>query len=143
MASFCPVVGLILVTDAVSALGLKDGVHHIGELEIEVKNNCAHILGTNTLCGSILPLNKCVRLFDKFTGTFAFLKGWIGGVFGMENFSHNFDKFPLDLQRLPRRYFSGFFLKKSPSTSPITYQDFQKKIFLRFHKFSLKLLLLP
>ncbi|XKL64746.1 hypothetical protein PGB90_004832 [Kerria lacca] len=59
--------GLILVTDAISALGLHEGVHRIGELEIEIKENCAHIVGTNTLCGSILPLNKCVKLFDEYT----------------------------------------------------------------------------
>lgn len=62
--------GLILVTDAISALGLHEGIHRIGELEIEIKNNCAYISGTNTLCGSMLPLNGCVRLLDEFTRKF-------------------------------------------------------------------------
>lgn len=55
------------MTDAISALGLHEGIHRIGELEMEVKNNCAYILGTNTLCGSMLPLNGCVRLLHEYT----------------------------------------------------------------------------
>ncbi|XP_065221555.1 N-acetylglucosamine-6-phosphate deacetylase [Planococcus citri] len=58
--------GLVLVTDAISAAGLEEGNHRIGDLEINIRDNCAYIMGTNTLCGSILPLNKCVNLFDQF-----------------------------------------------------------------------------
>ena len=56
----------MLVTDAISALGLTEGTHQIGALDIEIKNDCAYILGTETLCGSITPLNRCVKLFDEF-----------------------------------------------------------------------------
>lgn len=59
--------GLVLVTDAISAIGLEDGVHRIGALEIEIKNKCAYILGTKTLCGSITTLNRCVQLLDEYT----------------------------------------------------------------------------
>lgn len=62
--------GLVLVTDAISAAGLEEGNHRIGDLEINIRNNCAYILGTNTLCGSILPLNKCVNLFDEFNSEY-------------------------------------------------------------------------
>lgn len=43
--------GLVLVTDAVAAMGLPEGVHHIGLQTIEVRDGRALIAGTNTLCG--------------------------------------------------------------------------------------------
>ncbi|KAI8122779.1 putative N-acetylglucosamine-6-phosphate deacetylase [Lucilia cuprina] len=60
--------GLILVTDAISALGLEEGIHHIGQLKMEVRDSKAFIAGTNTLCGSIAPMDECVRIFKKSTG---------------------------------------------------------------------------
>ncbi|XP_066245063.1 N-acetylglucosamine-6-phosphate deacetylase isoform X1 [Euwallacea similis] len=60
--------GLILVTDAVSAFGLESGQHKIGQLDIEVKNNMAFIMGTETLCGSTTSMIQCVRNLIKFTG---------------------------------------------------------------------------
>ncbi|XP_043659277.1 N-acetylglucosamine-6-phosphate deacetylase [Drosophila teissieri] len=59
--------GLILVTDAISALGLEEGVHHIGQLPLQVKQGKAFIAGTETLCGSIAPMDECVRIFQKAT----------------------------------------------------------------------------
>ncbi|XP_034490905.1 N-acetylglucosamine-6-phosphate deacetylase [Drosophila innubila] len=59
--------GLILVTDAISALGLEDGVHHIGQLPLEVKQGKAFIANTETLCGSIAPMDECVRIFQRST----------------------------------------------------------------------------
>uniref|UniRef100_A0A8D8SFI7 N-acetylglucosamine-6-phosphate deacetylase n=1 Tax=Cacopsylla melanoneura TaxID=428564 RepID=A0A8D8SFI7_9HEMI len=59
--------GLIIVTDAISALGLDEGTHFLGEKKIEIKNNCAYIAGTSTLCGSITPFNACVQHFMKST----------------------------------------------------------------------------
>ncbi|KAG8035210.1 hypothetical protein G9C98_001700 [Cotesia typhae] len=49
--------GLILVTDAISALGLQEGVHRLGQLNIEIKSNQAYIANTNTLCGSCSTVN--------------------------------------------------------------------------------------
>ncbi|XP_066600102.1 N-acetylglucosamine-6-phosphate deacetylase isoform X2 [Prorops nasuta] len=43
--------GLILVTDAISALGLEEGTHQLGQFAIEMRNGCAYIAGTETLCG--------------------------------------------------------------------------------------------
>ncbi|CAH0560663.1 unnamed protein product [Brassicogethes aeneus] len=63
----CPK-GLILVTDAISALGLNEGSHSIGQLKIEIRNKMAFIAGTNTLCGSMACLLECVRLFVEATG---------------------------------------------------------------------------
>jgi N-acetylglucosamine-6-phosphate deacetylase len=57
--------GLILVTDAISAMGLSDGMHRIGQYNIEVRNHKAFIAGTNTLCGSIAPMDECIRIFKR------------------------------------------------------------------------------
>ncbi|KAI5732799.1 hypothetical protein M8J76_004296 [Diaphorina citri] len=59
--------GLVIVTDAISALGLDEGTHYLGERAIEVKNNCAYIAETSTLCGSITPFNGCVQFFMRST----------------------------------------------------------------------------
>lgn len=60
--------GLILVTDAISALGLQSGIHHIGQMDVEVRGIKAFIAGTETLCGSIAPMDECIRIFQKSTG---------------------------------------------------------------------------
>ncbi|XP_055370880.1 N-acetylglucosamine-6-phosphate deacetylase [Condylostylus longicornis] len=60
--------GLIVVTDAISAMGLEEGIHHIGQLDLEVRNGKAYIAGTSTLCGSIATMDECVRILQKFTG---------------------------------------------------------------------------
>lgn len=61
--------GLVLVTDAISALGMPEGSKlKIGQLEIEVRDKKAYISGTNTLCGSIAPMDECIRIFKKSTG---------------------------------------------------------------------------
>lgn len=60
--------GLILVTDAISPLGLEDGEHHIGQLRVRIENGEARIAGTSTLCGSIASMDECVRIFKKSTG---------------------------------------------------------------------------
>jgi len=43
--------GAVLVTDAISAMGLPSGLHHLGSQSVEVRNNRAVIAGTDTLCG--------------------------------------------------------------------------------------------
>ncbi|XP_033217985.1 N-acetylglucosamine-6-phosphate deacetylase [Belonocnema kinseyi] len=59
--------GLVLVTDAISALGLKEGIYQLGQREIEVRNDRAYIAGTETLCGSIANMSECVRFFKEAT----------------------------------------------------------------------------
>lgn len=66
--------GLIIVTDAISALGLEEGLHHLGQLQIEVRDSKAFIANTDTLCGSIAPMDECVRIFKKSTGKLRNLK---------------------------------------------------------------------
>ncbi|CAF1237426.1 unnamed protein product [Rotaria sordida] len=53
--------GLVLVTDAVPALGLPDGIYRMGADEIVVEKKRATIAGTQTLCGSIASLAECVQ----------------------------------------------------------------------------------
>lgn len=60
--------GLVLVTDAVSAMGLQEGRHNIGQLLVEIKNGMALVAGTNTLCGSIATMDACVKIFIHATG---------------------------------------------------------------------------
>ncbi|KAJ8964045.1 hypothetical protein NQ314_005186 [Rhamnusium bicolor] len=60
--------GLILVTDAISALGLNEGKHKIGQMNVEIRDRKAYVAGTNTLCGSIATMIECVQLFMKATG---------------------------------------------------------------------------
>lgn len=61
-------VGLVLVTDAMSALGLVEGEHTIGQMSVEIKNGVGYVAGTNTLCGSIATMIQCVQIFMKATG---------------------------------------------------------------------------
>lgn len=58
----------MLVTDAISALGLEEGIHQLGQFKIEIHKGCAYIAETNTLCGSMAELSKCVRYFKDATG---------------------------------------------------------------------------
>lgn len=59
---------MVLVTDAISAMGLEEGTHHIGQMAIEVRQGKAYIAGTDTLCGSIASMNECIKVFLKATG---------------------------------------------------------------------------
>ncbi|XP_060531641.1 N-acetylglucosamine-6-phosphate deacetylase [Cylas formicarius] len=60
--------GLILVTDAVSALGLEEGRHKIGQMDVEIRDHKAFVAGTNTLCGSVATMIECVRNLIQATG---------------------------------------------------------------------------
>lgn len=60
--------GLVLVTDAISAFGLEEGIHKLGNLRVEVQAGRAYLAGTTTLCGSIAEMSQCVRTFKSATG---------------------------------------------------------------------------
>ncbi|XP_043269493.1 N-acetylglucosamine-6-phosphate deacetylase [Venturia canescens] len=60
--------GLVLVTDAIAALGLEDGTYRLGQSDIEVQKGRAYIAGTDTLCGSTADMATCVRQFKRATG---------------------------------------------------------------------------
>ncbi|KAG5279730.1 hypothetical protein AALO_G00080980 [Alosa alosa] len=60
--------GLVLVTDAVPAMGLPAGRHTLGQQQIDIQGLHAYVAGTKTLCGSIATMNMCVRHFRQATG---------------------------------------------------------------------------
>ncbi|KAG1078548.1 hypothetical protein G6F42_024212 [Rhizopus arrhizus] len=60
--------GCVLVTDALSAAGLPRGTYQLGGRDVEVRGvSGAYVKGTNTLAGSTVTIDHCVRNFKKFT----------------------------------------------------------------------------
>lgn len=64
---------MVLVTDAMSAMGLEGGSHHLGSKNVEIKHEnssvrSAYIQGTNVLCGAVATINECVQNLIKSTG---------------------------------------------------------------------------
>ncbi|KAF7729366.1 putative N-acetylglucosamine-6-phosphate deacetylase [Apophysomyces ossiformis] len=60
--------GAVLVTDALSAMGLPEGEYTLGGRQLAIdKNGAAYIKGTNTLAGSTITIDECVRNFQRFT----------------------------------------------------------------------------
>ncbi|XP_020668777.3 N-acetylglucosamine-6-phosphate deacetylase [Pogona vitticeps] len=60
--------GLILVTDAITAMGLAPGRHTLGQQVIEMDGLNSYIAGTKTLSGSVATMDTCVRHFREATG---------------------------------------------------------------------------
>lgn len=60
--------GLVLVTDAIEALGLPDGIYALGNMDVDVKDGSAHIKGTQTIAGSVLRMDQAVRNLRQQTG---------------------------------------------------------------------------
>ena len=44
-------IGLVLVSDAIAALGLPPGKHWLGTVEVEIHHNMATVAGLKTLAG--------------------------------------------------------------------------------------------
>ncbi|KAJ6657610.1 hypothetical protein lerEdw1_002326 [Lerista edwardsae] len=60
--------GLVLVTDAIAAMGLPPGRHTLGQQMIEVDGPNSYVAGTKTLSGSMATMETCVRHFRDATG---------------------------------------------------------------------------
>ncbi|XP_068605512.1 N-acetylglucosamine-6-phosphate deacetylase [Brachionichthys hirsutus] len=60
--------GLVLVTDAIAAMGLPPGRHTLGQQVIEIQGLHAYVAGTTTLCGSIATMDMCLRHFKQVSG---------------------------------------------------------------------------
>ncbi|XP_061761738.1 N-acetylglucosamine-6-phosphate deacetylase [Nerophis ophidion] len=60
--------GLVLVTDAIAAMGLPPGRHTLGQHVIEIQGLQAFVKGTQTLSGSIATMDMCVRHFKQASG---------------------------------------------------------------------------
>lgn len=43
--------GIVLVSDAIGAMGLPDGIHQLSDLQVEVCDGRAQLEGTDTLAG--------------------------------------------------------------------------------------------
>jgi len=56
---------LVLVTDAICAMGFKDGRYKFGQQEIEVRGSEAYVAGTSTLTGSVATMHKSILKFRK------------------------------------------------------------------------------
>ncbi|KAK7097999.1 N-acetylglucosamine-6-phosphate deacetylase-like [Littorina saxatilis] len=59
--------GLVLVTDAMRAMGLPEGTYSFGKQSVDIKGKTATLTGTDTLAGSIARMDVCVRHFAKST----------------------------------------------------------------------------
>jgi len=60
--------GLVLITDGMAAMGLTEGHYILGGRSVEVTKGRACLTGTNTLAGSIVPLDQVVRNLRSITG---------------------------------------------------------------------------
>lgn len=60
--------GLVLVTDAITAMGLPPGRHTLGQQVIEIEGLHAYVAGTKTLSGSIATMDMCIRHFQQVSG---------------------------------------------------------------------------
>ncbi|XP_077415776.1 N-acetylglucosamine-6-phosphate deacetylase [Vanacampus margaritifer] len=60
--------GLVLVTDAIAAMGLSPGRHTLGQQEVQICGLHVYVAGTQTLSGSIATMDMCVRHFRHATG---------------------------------------------------------------------------
>lgn len=59
---------VILITDAMAAMGLEDGLYRLGLEAVEVRKGHAYIAGTKKLAGSVLQMDQAVRNFKEMTG---------------------------------------------------------------------------
>ena len=57
----------ILVTDAMSLIGLEDGIYKRGNQSVEKKGHLLHLEGTETIAGSATYLLDCVHNLIKWT----------------------------------------------------------------------------
>lgn len=63
----------MLVTDAMAAMGLGEGEHQIGQMKVKVEGERAQLVGTETLAGSIVTMDECVRHFIHDAGNSSLL----------------------------------------------------------------------
>ena len=52
---------VVLVTDSLAIKGVPEGFYDLDGFQIEMRNGCAYLAGTNKLSGSTLSMIKCVK----------------------------------------------------------------------------------
>ena len=57
-----------LVTDAMAATGMADGVYHLGPLAVEVVDGVARVAGTDTIAGSTATMDRVFRFAVAHSG---------------------------------------------------------------------------
>jgi len=67
MASSTYPAGVVLVTDAMAAMGLPDGDYNLGTIAVTIVDGHVTVAGTETLAGAVTGIDQCVRNFRKFT----------------------------------------------------------------------------
>ncbi|CAG8594297.1 13721_t:CDS:2 [Ambispora leptoticha] len=61
--------GAILVTDAVTAMGLPPGEYTLGQVRVrKIGSERVEVVENGKLAGAVASIDKCVRNFKKFTG---------------------------------------------------------------------------
>ena len=60
--------GLILITDAMAAVGCADGIYRLGDSEVRVKGERCTLLDGVTIASSMLTMNRAVRQAVAFMG---------------------------------------------------------------------------
>jgi len=63
----CSPAGLILVTDAMAGMGLPPAQYELAGQQVDVQERAAYLVGTNTLAGSIVSMDTCIRKLIEFT----------------------------------------------------------------------------
>jgi N-acetylglucosamine-6-phosphate deacetylase len=57
-----------LVTDAMAATGMADGVYHLGPLAVDVVGGVARVSGTDTIAGSTITMERSFRFVVTHSG---------------------------------------------------------------------------
>ncbi|RQM09962.1 hypothetical protein B5M09_003229 [Aphanomyces astaci] len=59
--------GLILVTDCMAGMGLPDGSYVLADLPVDVQGGRAYLHNTQTIAGSVVQMDTCVRTLRQYT----------------------------------------------------------------------------
>ncbi|TMW55180.1 hypothetical protein Poli38472_013942 [Pythium oligandrum] len=64
----CHPQGLVVVTDAMAGMGLAPGAYDLAGQQVEVREDGAYLAGTNTIAGSAVTMDSCIRTMVEYTG---------------------------------------------------------------------------
>ncbi|EDV25916.1 N-acetylglucosamine-6-phosphate deacetylase [Trichoplax sp. H2] len=60
--------GTVLITDAMAAMGLNVKKYQLGPMVVEIRDGHAYLESTNTLAGSVVTMDSCVKYFRQASG---------------------------------------------------------------------------